>query len=115
MKFILSLILIALTGFAACLYLPWWSIAIAAFIVAALIPQRPGLAFLAGFFAVFLLWSSLSFWLSNNNGHILAHKISLLILKVDNPFLLILVTGLIGGMIAGFAALTGSLLRTKQP
>lgn len=114
MKFIISLILTALLSFGACLYLPWWSIAIAAFIVAALIPQKPGKAFITAFIALFLLWGGLSFWLSNNNEHLLAHKVSLLILKMDSPYLLILVTALIGGLVAGFAALTGAFLRKRK-
>ncbi len=111
MKFIISLILTILLSFVACLYFPWWSIAIVAFIVAALIPQRPGKAFLTAFLALLLLWGGLSFWISYKNEHILAHKISLLVLKMDSPYLLILCTALIGALVAGFAALSGSYLR----
>ncbi len=114
MKFNISFLLTALLSFAACLFFPWWSIAPAAFIVAALIPQKPGKAFLTGFTALFVLWGGLSFWISNNNEHILANKISVLILKMDNPFLLIVVTALIGGLVGGFAALTGSYLRKSK-
>ena len=114
MKFIISLILITLLSFAACLYLPWWSIAVVAFIVAALIPQRPGKAFLTGFLALFLLWGALSFWISSKNDHILAHKISLLVLKMDNPYLLVFITAIIGALVAGMAALTGSYLRKSR-
>jgi hypothetical protein len=103
----------AVLSFTACLYFPWWSIAIVCFIVAALIPQRPGIAYLCGFMALFILWAGLSFWISNNNDHVLAHKISGVILKKDDPIQLILVTGLIGAIVAGFASLTGSLLRKK--
>ena len=111
MKFIVSLILTILLAFAACLFLPWWSIAIAAFAVAALIPQKPWKSFLTAFIALFLLWGGLSFWISNNNHHLLAHKISQLILKMDNPLLLIVATALIGALVAGFAALAGSFMR----
>ena len=114
MKFFISLILTILLSFAACLFFPWWSIAIAAFVVAALIPQKPGKAFLTGFIALFLLWGGLSFWISNNNDHILAHKVSQLILKMDNPYLLIFATALIGALVAGFAALAGSYLRKTK-
>ena len=114
MRFIISFILTALLSFVASLYLPWWSIAIAAFIIGMLVPQKPILAFFAGFLALFLLWAFLSWWLSSNNGHILSHKLSLLILKNDNPVLLIIVTGLIGAVVAGFAALSGSYLRPKR-
>lgn len=111
MKFFISFLLTILLSFAACLFLPWWSIAIAAFVVAALIPQKPGKAFLTGFIALFLLWGGLSFWMSNNNDHILANKVSQLILKMENPYMLILATALIGALVAGFAALAGSYLR----
>jgi MFS family permease len=111
MKFLISLILIALLSFAACLFLPWWSIAVAAFIVAVVIPQHPGKSFLAGFLALFFLWGVLAYWISDRNENILEHKVSMLMLKMDNPFMLILVTALIGALVAGFAALSGSFLR----
>ncbi len=114
MKFFISLVLTALLSFGFCLFLPWWSIAIAAFIVAVLIPQKPGRSFLTGFISLFLLWSGLSFWISNNNEHILAGKISMLILKMDNPYILMLVTALIAALVAGFAALAGSYLRKSR-
>lgn len=114
MKFITTLILTALLSFVACFYLPWWSIAIVAFVIAAVIPQHPGKAFIAGFLALFVLWGALSYWISNNNEHLLAHKVSLIILKSDNPGFLILATALIGALVAGLGALSGSLLRKSQ-
>ncbi len=114
MKFAVSLILIILLSFIACLYFPWWSIAIAAFMVTAIIPQSAFMSFVTGFCAVFILWGVLSLWISSNNHYILTHKISLLILKVDNPFLLMMVSALIGALIAGFGALAGSFLRRRS-
>ncbi len=111
MKFIVSIALTMLLCFCACLFLPWWSIAIVSFLVAAIIAQTPSASFITGFIALFLLWGALSFWISTNNNHILAHRVSLLIFKMDNPFLLIIVTALIGALIAGFAALTASYIR----
>src|SRR5687768_17244418 len=111
MKFFVSILLIALLSFAACLYLPWWSVAIAAFLVIALIHQSPLPAFFAGFISVFLLWSILAFLISYRNDDILAHKVSQLILQMDNPPLLVLATGLIGGITGGLAALAASFIR----
>lgn len=111
MKFIVSLVLIALLSVAACLYLPWWSIAFVAFIVSGLIPQQPGKSFLTGFISILLLWGSLSWYISSNNNHVLAHKVSMLMFKTDSPFMLIGITALIGALVAGFAALSGSYLR----
>lgn len=111
MKFIVSIILIILLSFCACIFFPWWSIALVAFIVAALIPQTPFFTFLSGFIALFLLWGILTYWISSNNNHILAHRVSLLILKTDSPFLLIISSAIIGALVAGFAALTASYIR----
>lgn len=108
MKFLISLIVTAALSFAMCLFLPWWSVAIAAFLVAVFIRQSPGRSFLTGFIALFLLWGGLSFWISNANEHLLAHKVSVLILKMDSPYILMLVTALIGGLVAGLGALTAS-------
>ncbi len=111
MKFLASVILIGLLSFAACLFLPWWVIAITGFVVAFAIPQKAGFAFLAGFIALFVLWAGLSFYISAANNHLLAHKISVLFIKADNPILLIMLTGIIGGLVAGLGSLTGRLFR----
>lgn len=111
MKLIISILLTALLSFALCIFLPWWSIAIAAFVVGAAIHQAPWKAFMAGFIALFGLWFILSWIISAANNDVLASKVSMLILKQEGSFLLILITGLIGGLLAGFAALTGSLAR----
>ncbi len=111
MKFIVSVLLIAIISFVACIYLPWWSIALVAFFVIALIPQKPLYAFIAGFAAIFILWSAIAFITSNKNDNILAHKISMIILKINSPIALVLLTGLMGALVAGFAALAGSYLR----
>ncbi|HEY5369123.1 MAG TPA: hypothetical protein VIJ75_09040 [Hanamia sp.] len=108
MKFIVTIILILLFSFLAGLYFPWWSIAIVAFILSMLIPQKPWVSFLAGYLALFLLWGSLSVWISVSNGHVLAHRVSMLIFSTDSPFLLITATALIGALVAGFAALSAS-------
>ena len=114
MKFFSALLLIMILSFCACLYLPWWSIAIVSFVVVALIPQNPMSSFIAGFLAVFILWAALSFYISNANGHILAHRVSLLVLKNDSPGFLIMITALIGGLVSGFAALNASYLRPRS-
>jgi len=114
MKTAITTILILLLSFCACLYFPWWSIAVVAFIVSALIPQSPLTAFLSGFAALFLLWAGLSFWISSNNDHILAHRVSLLIFKTESTFLLIIVTAFIGAIVAGLAALTASFIHPEE-
>lgn len=113
-KFLVSILLIAFLSFASCLFFDWWTIAIVAFGVSIFIQQSKLKSFLAGFLALFLLWSILSFSLSSQNNHLLASKVSLLIIKSNNPYALILITGFIGGIVAGFSALTGAFIKPKR-
>lgn len=114
MKFVAASILTALLAFVASLYLPWWSIAIAAFIVAALIHQKPWKAMLSGALGLFLLWALLSWWIDIKNQGILSARISELLPLGGSSFLLILVTSFIGALVAGMAALSGSYLRKAK-
>ena len=111
MKFFISILLIALLSFAASLFMPWWIIAVAAFIIAFAIPQKPRLAFVSGFMALFILWIGVSLYISSANDDLLVHKMSMLFIKTDNPILLFLLTGFIGGLVAGFGSLSGRFLR----
>lgn len=113
MRFIVSLILIAGLSYVLCLFLPWWSIAIAAFVVSAFIPQKGFASFLSGFIAMFLLWGTLSWMINAANHELLAHRVSLLVFKSDNPLLLILLTSLAGAIVAGIAALAGSFVHKR--
>jgi hypothetical protein len=114
MKPVAAALLIALLTFSLGLYLPWWTSAVAAGLVALILNLRPAPAFLAGFAGVFLLWGGLAFLRSTANNHILARRMAAFILQSENPIFLILVTALIGGLVAGLGALTGSFLRRWQ-
>jgi hypothetical protein len=113
-KYIVSIILTFLVAFVAGIYLPWWGVALAAFLVAVIIPQKPFLSFLAGFIGVFLLWELMAWWIDNRNNSILSQKIAQLF-RLNSTGLLILVTALIGAIVAGLAALAGSYLRAPKP
>jgi hypothetical protein len=111
MKLFVSILLIALLGFVSGLHLPWWGIAVAAALVSVLLPLRPGKAFLAGFIAIFLLWGILAWGIDSANGSILSQRIALILPLGGSSTLLILVTALVGGLVGGIAALSGSYLK----
>lgn len=113
MKFIIATILTILLSFIAGLYLPWWGFSIAAFIVGILVHQKAGRAFFAGFTSLFLLWFVLAWWQSSANNNILAGKISQLLGIGNNAILLLIITAFIAALVAGFAAMSGSFLRSK--
>jgi hypothetical protein len=91
--------------------MPWWGIAIAAFLVSAAIPQKPAFSFLSGFLGVFLLLEVLAWWIDNKNNGILSQKIASVLPLGGSSVLLIVITSVIGGIVAGFAALAGTYMR----
>jgi hypothetical protein len=111
MKFFVSIIVTALVAFACGLYLPWWTVAFASFLVAILIYQPPVRSFFTGFFGVLLLWMAMIIKINTSNETILAPKISMLMGFGNSVFALMLVSSLVGAIVGGLGALTGSLLR----
>ena len=115
MKFFNSVLLTALLSFIAGIYISyWWFFAVIAFLVAALIHQRGHKAFFAGFLALFILWFVLAFWMDIANEGVLSVKIASILPLGGSKWLLMIVTGFIGGLVAGFAALSGSYLRSSN-
>ena len=111
LKYILSILVTALLAFVSGLYMPWWGIALAAFLVSAAIPQKPAFSFLSGFLGVFLLWEVLAWWIDNKNSGILSQKMAYIFGLGGSSLLLIVITSLIGALVAGSAALAGSYFR----
>lgn len=109
MKFFISIVVTGMLAFACGLYLPWWSEALASFIVAALIHQRPARSFLTGFIAVLILWLVLILMIDAANDYILSTRIGMVLGM--GPAVIILLSCIIGALVAGLGALTGSLLR----
>jgi len=115
MKLLIATILTALLSFIAGIYIPlWWFFAVVALLVALLIHQKGGKAFLAGFLALFILWFVLAFWIDNANGGVLSVKIASLLPLGGSKWVLMIFTAVIGGLVAGFAALSGSYLRSTS-
>src|SRR6187397_2017994 len=116
MKFFNSFLLTALLSFIAGIYISyWWFFAVIAFLVAVLIHQIGFKAFFAGFLAVFILWFVLAFWKDLSNEGVLSVKIASLLSLDGSKWLLMIITAFVGGLVAGFAALSGSYLRSTSP
>lgn len=113
MRLLLAILLTAALGFIAGKFLPWWSIALVAFLIAALVPQSLGRSFLGGFLGIFLLWSLVAFWIDIKNESLLSSKVAALFPLGGSSILLVLVTALIGALVGGFAALGGAALRGR--
>lgn len=114
MKFLTATILTALLAFVSGLFLPWWGIAITSLLVALLVHQKAGKAFLAGMLGVFILWAGLAWWIDMKNNGVLSKKVAAVLPLGGNTIFLIVLTGIIGGLVAGMAAISGSFLRASS-
>ncbi|MFQ5447069.1 MAG: hypothetical protein ACE5FF_09045 [Saprospiraceae bacterium] len=109
-KILLQVIITAGLGYLAHLVLPFWAIAVAAFLAALLFQYRNSFSsFLAGFLAAFLLWGSYAFFLDSGNDSQLSGELGELF-DVDGSYL-IYFSALLGALLGGFGAMTGSLAR----
>jgi hypothetical protein len=103
---------LAITIFASVLelVLPWWSIAIAAFVGGLIF--KSGLNFVAGFLAIALLWLITALTIDISSASDLASRVAK-IFMVNTPILLG-ITALLGGLVGGFAAMAGASLRRDK-
>jgi len=114
MKFIVATLLTAFLSFLGGLQFEWWIIGVAAFLVAVLVHQKAGKAFLSGFLGLFLLWGVLAWWINTKNNGILAAKVAQILPLDGSKIVLIFLTAIIGALVAGLAALSGSYLRSSK-
>ncbi|MBT8246024.1 MAG: hypothetical protein HKP48_02775 [Winogradskyella sp.] len=102
-NFIVTLVLAILLS----QFLPWWSVMLASFISAVLIRLKKSAVFFVPFLAIAVFWIAYAFYLSSANDFILAKKIAVLLPLEGNPYLLMLLTGVLGGIAAGISAVFG--------
>ncbi len=110
MKLLLRLILIGLMAYFLLNYLPWWSLAVMAAFAGLIIPSSGLNSFISGFLGGGLVWLYLSWKIDKDTSSVLTDKMVQLF-PIDDTNLLILGAGILGGLIAGFGALTGTSFR----
>ena len=108
MKFLIQFVAILFSAHLLALFMPWYSIAIAAFVMGFLLKSNTN--FLAGFAAIATLWAFNALLIDAGSSSDLSERVAKL-LMVKYETVLFLVMAVIGGLVGGFAALTGSLLR----
>jgi hypothetical protein len=110
MKFVIQIVAIILLAYVLSWFMPWWSIAIAAFAGGAVLSTR--FNFLAGFLAIGLLWAITAMLIDATAAAPLSERVAK-IMTVSKPVLFI-VTAVLGGLVGGFAAMTGGALRKDK-
>lgn len=106
-------VLILILAFILNLFLPWWSIAIPGLVLGYQFNKSAWASFGWGFLALFLLWGGQALYIHFANDGILSTRIAEM-LGVGSPYLVILITGVLGGSVSGIATLSGTLFNKKK-
>jgi hypothetical protein len=101
---IYGIITIIFLGLLVHQFTPWWSIVIVTGIVGGIFNEHAGKSFLFGFIGVFLLWGIAAFQMDAGNESILSTRMA----EIFGANM-IMVTALLGGLVGGMGALTGTL------
>jgi hypothetical protein len=117
MKFAVTIVLTMLLGYVTYVFndtIPWWGIAIGAFLAGLAVPQKAWHSWLAGFTGMVLLWGILAAYINEANKGLLAARMAQILPFDGNTNLLLLATALVGGLVGGFSALSGNYLRKSR-
>lgn len=110
MKFFIQLVAIIFIAFILELFLPWWCIAMASFAGGYALKSR--FNFLAGFLGIGLLWLAKAGLIDATGSSPLAEQVATIFSL--NKTLLYLATVLIGGLVGGFASMSGATLKKDK-
>jgi hypothetical protein len=111
MKFIAQFLLIIVGSYFAQSYLPWWSMVIVAGIAGFFFSfEKSRKSFYTGFFAILVSWTVLAYFADTLNEGVFSDKMKTVLEGLTMP-LLILLPAVLGGILAGFASMTGNQLR----
>lgn len=112
LKLIYRILLIAVTATIGQLLLPWWWVApLAAFVVEVVFGKGDRLGFFSGFYGIAIPWMILAFYIDHQNGSVLAQRVLGIFSLPQFGLVLVLVTGLIGGLAGGVSSLAGSWVK----
>lgn len=111
MKFLFSIISIILLGGIAQLFLPWWSLVVITFLVAFAFRLNAWGGFFAGFLGIFLLWAIYAFFLNQANEGLLASRMGDLFSLPGGALGVLIISALVGGLLGGLGAVTGTFGR----
>ena len=94
---------------------PWWTVVLAPFLILLWRPATTSFrSFATGFLAIALLWLAYGLYLHIRSEGAMSNRIAE-IFSLPNGILLLTVTSFVGGLLGGFAALSGYFTKKAMP
>ncbi|TCC92212.1 hypothetical protein EZ428_10815 [Pedobacter frigiditerrae] len=88
------------------IFLPWWVVIVIAFAACGIIGKTGKISFWQPFLAIFVLWIAMALFKSLPNHNVLATRVAEMLSVKLWPIVLV-VTGLLGGLTAGISGYCG--------
>lgn len=111
MRTIITTLSIAIAGFVVQLFLPWWSLAVVAFLIGIASDLGRFKIFLSALVGSALVWGGYALYIHTSTEAILTNKMAG-IFGLQQAWLLVLISALVAGLAGGFAGLTGKNIRS---
>ena len=106
-------LLIAILSFLAQLFLPWWSLAIVAFVCSFFLGKKATQSFIIGSLACGLVWLVMALFIHFSRGDLMTNRAAELF-SLSSSWILYPVTFLIAGIVGGLAAVSGYYLKSAM-
>lgn len=113
MNFLLRIVVIALLSSVAQIYFPWWSIILVALVVEMILGKGDSTKFFAGFYGIAIPWMVYAGYLDHANASILSDRVLQMFSLPPFGFVLVIITGLIGGIIGGVSSVVGGWIKQQ--
>ena len=111
MNLLVRIVLIAVGSAALQSYFPWWTAVCVALVVEAVLGKGGATKFFSGFYGVAIPWIVLALYIDMNNNSILSERILEMFKLPPYGFVMVIVTGLVGGMMGGLGSLVGGWIK----
>ena len=99
-------LIILVAAFLLQFILPWWIIVIISFLTCAVLGKTAKIALWSPFLAIIVLWTGMALYASIPNQHLMAGRVAAM-LGLDSWILVLLITALLGGFVAGVSGFCG--------
>ena len=87
--------------------LPWWSCVVVAFLVELVLGKESTTSFFSGFYGIAIPWMVLAAYIDIKSESILSVRILELFKLPPYGFVMIIITGFLGGLYGGLASMVG--------
>lgn len=92
-------------------YFPWWTSVVIALLIEAILGKGDSTSFFSGFYGVAIPWMALATFIDVKSDSILTVQILELFKLPQFSIAMIILTGMLGGLVAGIGSLTGGWIR----